>query len=159
PMEVIQPKWSPDGKQITFGASVPGKPKHIYIVSADGGAPKEVTKGERDENFPNWSRDGDSLFFSNGSTDVAGGPAKAIYQLNLKTTQLAPVPGSEGKSPDDKYIAAYSSTNHLMLFDMKSQKWSELTQTTADYPAWSHDGKYVYFSSPAGGKPAYCRVQ
>jgi hypothetical protein len=24
--------------------------------------PKEVTKGERDEVFPNWSLDGDSLF-------------------------------------------------------------------------------------------------
>jgi len=47
PMEVVQPKWSPDGKQIAFAASIPGKPKHIFIVSADGGAPKEVTKGER----------------------------------------------------------------------------------------------------------------
>src|SRR5262252_3999026 len=125
PMEVIQPKWSPDAKQIAFGGSVPGKPKHIYIVSADGGAPKEVTKGERDENFPNWSQDGTSLFFSNGSTDVAGGPPKAIYQLNLNTGQITTVPGSEGKwfsriSPDDKYIAAYSPANHLMLFDMKS---------------------------------------
>ena len=163
PMEVVQPKWSPDGKRIAFGASVPGKPKHIYIVSADGGAPKQVTKSDRAENFPNWSRDGDSLFFSNGSTDIAGGPAKAIYQLNLKTNQLTTLPGSEGKwfsrlSPDDNYIAAYSE-NHLMLFDMKAQKWSELTQNTADYPAWSHDGKYVYFSSTAEGEPAFYRVQ
>ena len=70
PMEVVQPKWSPDGKQIAFAASVPGKPKHIYIVSADGGAPKEVTNGERDGDLPNWSRDGNSLFFGNGSTDL-----------------------------------------------------------------------------------------
>jgi serine/threonine protein kinase/Tol biopolymer transport system component len=160
PMEVVQPKWSPDGKQIAFAASVPGKAKHIYIVSADGGAPKEVTKSDRAEIIPNWSRDGDSLFFSNGSTDMP----KAIYQLNLRTNQLTTLPGSEGKwfsrlSPDDNYIAALSTKGHLMLFDMKAQKWSELTQNTADYPAWSHDGKYVYFSSTAEGEPAFYRVQ
>jgi serine/threonine protein kinase/Tol biopolymer transport system component len=160
PMELVQPKWSPNGKQIAFAASVPGKPKHIYIVSADGGAPKEVTKSDRAEIIPNWSRDGDSLFFSNGSTEMV----KAIYQLNLKTNQLTTLPGSEGKwfsrlSPDDNYIAALSNKNHLMLFDMKAQKWSELTQNTADDPTWSHDGKYVYFSSSAVGEPAFYRVQ
>ncbi len=160
PMDLVQPTWSPDGKQIAFAASVPGKPKHIYIVSADGGAPKEVTKSDRAEIIPNWSRDGDSLFFSNGSTDMP----RAIYQLNLKTNELTTLPGSEGKwfcrlSPDDNYIAALSAKNHLMLFDMKAQKWTELTQNTADYPAWSHDGKYVYFSSTVGGEPAFYRVQ
>ena len=88
----------------------------------------------------------------------------AIYQLNLKTNQLTTLPGSKGKwfpilSPDDNYIAALSNTNHLMLFDMKTQKWTELTKITADHPTWSHDGKYVYFDSTAGGEPAFYRVQ
>ncbi len=42
---------------------------------------------------------------------------------------------------------------------MKAEKWTELAQTTADYPAWSHDGKYVYFSSSTEGEPAFYRVQ
>ncbi len=159
-MDVVQPTWSPDGKQIAFAASVPGKPKRIYIVSDDGGAPKEVTHSERGQNFPNWSRDGNSLFFS----DMAGDPARAIYQLNLKTNELTTLPGSEGKSssrlsPDDNYIAALSAKSHLMLFDMQAQQWSELTENPAGYPAWSHDGKYVYFSSTSEGEPVFYRVQ
>jgi eukaryotic-like serine/threonine-protein kinase len=151
------PQWSPDGKQIVFAAK-PGAKKHIYIVSADGGAPKEVTQGERLADFyPNWSRDGNSLFFSSMAPI-------AIYQLNLKNNQVTILIGSKGMwfprlSPDYNYIAALSGTNHLMLFDMKAQKWTVLTETQADYPAWSHDGKYVYFSSTAGGEPGFYRVQ
>jgi Tol biopolymer transport system component len=150
------PQWSPDGKQIAFSAN-PGTKKRIYIVSADGGTPKEVTKGEAYDFFPSWSRDGNSLFFGSMA-------AFAIYQVDLKTNQVTTLPGSKGMwfpilSPDYNYIAALSSTNHLTLFDLKGQKWTELTQTQADYPSWSHDGKYVYFSSTAGGEPAFYRVQ
>lgn len=58
-------------------------------------------------------------------------------------------------SPDDGFIVALSD---VMLFDVKTQKWTELTQTTAEHPAWSHDGKYVYFTS-AESEPAFNRVQ
>jgi len=154
------PQWSPDGKQIAFAAN-PGTKKHIYIVSADGGTPKEVTKGELIDFYPNWSRDGNSLFFGNFPVDIS---AIAIHQLNLKTNQVTTLTGSKGMwfpsiSPDYNYIAALSSTNHLMLCDLRDQKWTELTQTPADYPAWSHDGKYLFFSSTAGGEPAFYRVQ
>jgi eukaryotic-like serine/threonine-protein kinase len=164
PMSGLQPQWSPDGKQIAFGADLPGKRVHVYIVSADGGVPKEVTKGERDDLFPNWSQDGDSLFFGNRPIDLAGVPANAIYRLNLKTNQLTTLSGSEGTwfprlSPDDNYIAALSNVNHLMLFDVKAQKWTKLVQMTAYYPTWSHDGRYVYFASTTEGEPAFYRVQ
>ncbi len=46
-----------------------------------------------------------------------------------------------------------------MLFDVKAQKWTELTHTAAYYPTWSHDGKYVCFSSAAEGEPVFYRVQ
>ncbi len=157
PMYVSWALWSPDGKQIAFGGAMPGKPFHVYIVSAEGGTLEEVTHGERDEVMPNWSLDGNSLFFGNL-------PAGAIYHLNLKSHQLATVSGSEGMwfprlSPDDEYIAALTITDHLMLFDVRAQTWTELTRTAAYYPAWSHDGKYVYFSSAAEGEPVFYRVQ
>jgi eukaryotic-like serine/threonine-protein kinase len=163
-MDALGPRWSPDGKQIAFSSTMPGKPEHIYVVAADGGAPKQVTKGEAEELWPNWSRDGNSLFFGNELSDTAEGSAYTICQLNLKTNQLTTLVGSEGRrfpklSPDDSYIAALSNTSHIMLFDLKAQKWTELTQTPAENLAWSHDGKYVYFDSTAEGEPASYRIQ
>ena len=157
-LNAVHPQWSPDGKQIAFaGRMPPNKKLHVYIVSADGGALEEVTHGERAECFPTWSRDGASLFFGDLSD------SQAIYRLNLKTNQLTTVIGSEGMwwprlSPDDNYIAALSKTSHLVLFDVRAQRWTELTQTTAFHPVWSHDGKYIYFDSTVGGEPAFYRL-
>jgi Tol biopolymer transport system component len=82
----------------------------------------------------------------------------------LKTAQLTTVNDSQGMwqprlSPDGNYIAAHSSVNHLMLFNMKIQKWTEQTQATARHPAWSHDGKYVYFDSGDHGDTEFYRVR
>jgi Tol biopolymer transport system component len=173
PMAVLQPQWSPDGKQIAFTGQVPGKPSHIYTVSADGGAPKELTKGGRDEVFPNWSPDGNSLIFGNPQPGLEGSAPSAIYRLDLKTGQLTTISGSDGTSsprlsPDGTFIAALSKANHLDLLEWKTQKWTELIPSIpitigcldCVIPLnWSHDGRYVYFNSIAEGEPAFYRLQ
>jgi serine/threonine protein kinase/Tol biopolymer transport system component len=85
-MNAVSPQWSHDGKQIAFAAGVPGKPTHVYSISAEGGTLRELTKGVRDEVFPNWSPDGNSIFFGNMS--VPGPDPSAIYRLDLKTNEV-----------------------------------------------------------------------
>jgi Tol biopolymer transport system component len=173
PLVGFQPQWSPDGKQIAFSTNEPGKPFHMYTVSAAGGAPKQLTNGERDEAFPNWSPDGNSLIFGNMSPEYDGAVPTAIHLLDLKTGQLTTLSGSAGYwspkiSPDGAFIAALSKAGHLALFEWKTQKWTEFTQTPAitiaceecvNPPKWSHDGRYLYFESDAQGEPAFYRVQ
>ncbi len=173
PMAPWQPQWAPDGKQIAFAAYVPGRPNHIYTVSADGGAPKELTKGERDEVFPNWSPDGNSLIFGNALWELEGSAPTAIYLLDVKSGHITTLGGSAGTwfprlSPDGAFIAALSKAGHLELFEWKTQKWTEITQSsliTNNCPTcviplnWSHDGRYVYFNSAAEGEPAIYRLQ
>ena len=164
PMAALQPQWSPDGKQIAFTGTMPGKPRHIYIVPADGGTAREVTTGEPGENFVNWSRDGDALLFGNVASLAGPSAGSAIYRLNLKTKQLTTVRGSQGMffprlSPGDKYIAALNSADHLMLFDAAGETWTEVTRMEASYPQWSHDGQYVYFSGREQDEPAFFRVR
>ncbi len=169
----LQPQWSPDGKQIAYTGSQPVTPQHIYVVSADGGAPREVTTGNRDEVSPNWSPDGNSLIFGNTPTEFEGAAPTAIHQLNLKTGQLTTLSDSAGYwapslSPDGTFLAAFSKGGRLALFEWKTQKWTELTQTPAptipcllcvNPPKWSHDGRYVYFTSKTGGDEVFYSLE
>ena len=162
PMAAVWPRWSPDGSEIAFGAQVPGKPFHIYVISNDGGTPRQVTNGARDETFPNWSPDGKALYF--GNSVIPGGDPAVITRLDLKTNETTTIKGSEQTrlpmlSPDGTFLAALSEANHILLFDLKAKTKAELTKMIAYTPAWSHDGKYVTFSSVDQGEPVYCRVR
>src|SRR5262249_1192193 len=128
PMQASLPRWSPDGKQIAFSARAPGKPWKAYLISAEGGAPQQLTAEEGAELDPGWSPDGKTLAF--GDFD-----AKIIRLLDLSTRQVSKLPGSEGLfsprwSPDGRHIAAVVAVSQgkLMLFDLITQKWMELSQ-------------------------------
>jgi eukaryotic-like serine/threonine-protein kinase len=57
------PRWSPDGTQIAFMASSPGKSWKIFIISAEGGTPREVTAGNQNQGDPTWMPKGDAIVF------------------------------------------------------------------------------------------------
>jgi hypothetical protein len=75
-----------------------------------------------------------------------------LFTLNLKTNQIARLPGSEGLywgqiSPDGLHVVALEDTSQrLMLYDVASHSARSLNEL-ADYPRWSSDGQYVYFST------------
>jgi Tol biopolymer transport system component len=161
PMTVILPRWSPDARQIAFQGKLPGKPWAMYLVSAEGGAPQEIMVGAGDIG---WSADGNSLIFSDTppAFDPSATGKLAIHILDLKTRQASTLPGSEGLysprwSPDGRYIAALrAGPEILLLFDLSSQKWIELTGIGVGYPSWSRDSKYIYFDATG---PAFYRVR
>lgn len=149
PVYALLPRWSPDGKMIVYSGLQKGQDEHIYEVSAAGGTPQQLLPNLKG-NFGDvaWSPDGDKLIFAlKGDASAAIG----IQLLDLKTQQLSPLPGSDGLysprwSPDGRYIAAMpGDESRLMLFDWKTQKWTTLLNGMASYPAWSRDGRSIYF--------------
>jgi|SRR5580704_2541771 DNA-binding winged helix-turn-helix (wHTH) protein/Tol biopolymer transport system component len=151
PMRASNPQWSPDGTQIAFQAAAQEDAhKKVYLVSSSGGVPVMAAPEGRDlQTYPSWASDGSSILFS--SSDVAESQT-ALHWLDLKTKHVSLLPGSEGLydgqlSPDGRYAAALEDiTQRLVLYDMVAHT-SRVLGRLADYPRWSSDGQYLYFST------------
>jgi serine/threonine protein kinase/Tol biopolymer transport system component len=157
-------RWSPDGKKIVFyGWSRVAKQQayKIYIVSPDGEVPEQLLPDDPDsQTEPNWSPDGSKIVFAGL---LAGN--SPIRVLDLATRRISVLPDSQGHffprwSPDGRYISAMAlESDGLILFDLQTQKWSQLTRTPDNYPNWSANGRYIYFLGRPSGTYEVFRVR
>jgi eukaryotic-like serine/threonine-protein kinase len=150
PLIAYQPRWSPDGKRVAFQGQKPGQNWKMYLVSTEGGEGEEVMTGLGDVG---WSPDGSSLIFQSGMQDFTSTSPRAVQFMDLKTRQISALAGSEGLysprwSPDGHYIAALQvGPEVLHIYDVRSRKWTKLTDIAVGFPIWSRDSKYIYFDS------------
>jgi eukaryotic-like serine/threonine-protein kinase len=114
---------------------------------------------------PTWSPDGNILAF--GHNDSIRPDQSFIETFNLKTHQISQFPGSQGIfaprwSPDGRYIVALSTDgNRLMICDVKSEKWRQLSSIpqSVGYIAWSKDSTYIYFDTLPTHENGYFRLR
>ena len=168
PMTISMPRWSPDGRQISFACVVPGKTPQACIVPADGGASQEIQTGDaRWPDDPQWSPDGKSLIFALYPPGVVGTNPQAfsVAQFDLQTKKMTTFAGSEGMlgprwSPDGRYISTFSAdTKKVLLMDVSAGKWSQMASgKILQYPNWSTDSKYLYFEDLGEDGPEIDRV-
>jgi Tol biopolymer transport system component len=67
-----EPAWSPDGAQIAFTSDRSGN-NEIYVVSAQGGEPTQLTDDPAWDSWPAWSPDGGQIAFASnraGNFDI-----------------------------------------------------------------------------------------
>jgi Tol biopolymer transport system component len=142
--------WSPDGKQIVFYDRATWR---MNSIPSDGGTLSVLLPGGKDRILdPYWSPDGKQILFS--SVRMVGGGTWLVegHTLDVATGQVATIPGGEGLrpegwSPDGRYIVAldWKSGKGMKILDLRTKRWTNLTVAEANYPQFSHDGRFVYF--------------
>jgi dipeptidyl aminopeptidase/acylaminoacyl peptidase len=144
---------------------LPNTFNQLYLVSADGGAPRQLTHGDFDaDGTPAFAADGKSvLISSNRRSDADFEPIDTeIYRVDLEDDSLHPLTDRRGPdrgpvvSPDGKHIAYLGFDDkrlgyqaiQLYVIDADGQHARSLTATLdrdAASPRWSKDGRQVFF--------------
>jgi len=79
PSNDVHAVYSPDGTKIAFTSDQDGW-NHLYVVSAGGGAPQQLTSGTFEVSSPSWQRDGRALVFC---ATKDGADQRHVYRVSL----------------------------------------------------------------------------
>jgi TolB protein len=89
-----RPDWSRDGKRVVYSSYLGGQWNHLWVMTADGGDPFQLTYGEGDATAPRWSPDGSRIaYVSNAGGDLQ------IQIVTVPGGSIEPLP-----SPQRKYL-------------------------------------------------------
>ena len=147
------PKWSPDGKRISFVSSRSGS-FDLYVMNADGTNVTRVTDHKANDYDPIWMPDGQSLIFSSerdSRSDLyrVWLADKRVDRLTHHFVGRAIMPSI---SPDGKSVAFAAQTLQRMNFwdfqihilDLATGKSRALDAAGGTcWPSWSPDGKLI----------------
>ena len=152
--------------------------RHLFVVPADGGAPRQLTFGDFHHDGPiDWSGDGRFVYLSsNRSPDWEREPETSdIYAVDVaaatlrRLTDRAGPDGAPVVSPDGRRIAylgyddrgyAYTQTR-LYVMDRDGSNRRALTgglDRDVGSPVWAADGRSVYVSYDESGSTEVARV-
>lgn len=139
--------------------------RHVFIVPADGGTPRQLTSGDYDHNSPEWTPDGREIVMSGLRVEDADYQWREseIYSVNVESgaiTQLTKRKGLDFNplpSPDGKYIAYvghdfsddtfYEQKLYFMNRDGSNpQEIASNLDRTPSGLIWANDSKGVYFN-------------
>ena len=118
---VSDPQVSPDGSRIAFVVSQPDlkanrEQSAVYLVPVRGGAPRQITHGDKRDAAPRWSPDGSQIAFTSTRSgtsqiwvlDLSGGEARQLTRFKAGLGGALWANNSHAWSPDGKWIACVS---------------------------------------------------
>lgn len=164
------PLYSPDGKRIAFVSSRSGT-RQVYVMSANGGVPRQLTFHTEGYSLQDWYPDGQSLLVL-GSRDHFWRSSSRFMKISSTERSAEQTLfngyGAEGKvSPDGKKILFVregerwwrkgyvgSRSAQIWTYDTVSKKFTKVVDTEAGdrSPVWAADGKSIFYCSSDGAK-------
>ena len=147
------PRWSPDGRYISFLAERPGAPKvkgsQVWVLDRRGGEARELTEVKGNLSAYEWSPDAKKLLLT-----IAEDPAAEAKDKESKDDKDKPKPIVIDRYHFKRDIEGFLSTDSrpdlLYLYDIEAKKLDKLTtdkKFEEENAVWSHDGSQIAFVS------------
>ncbi len=171
PANESKPLYSPDGRKLAFGSNRTGN-GDIYVLDLSSGDLKRVTYDDANDQLDNWSRDGNWLYFSSTSRDIAGmndvyrvsssgGTPMQVssdrYTSEFEATPLADgsiIFAARGISSNQWWRRGHSHIDETEIWQKNGETYTEIADRGAKqlWPMATADGSRLYYVSDRGGQ-------
>lgn len=170
-----RPLYSPDGRSLAFMSNRAGSPD-LWVLELTSGTLRRVTFEDGTEQLDGWSADGQWLYYSSSSRDIAG--MNDVYRIRLAGGTPVPVAADRylneywsAAAPDGQRVAITArgtrtgqwwrrGSSHID----QSEIWIVRPGATPSYeqvrtmgsaweawPMWAPDGLLLFYMSDHGG--------
>lgn len=149
------PRWSPDGKYLSFLSARPGPNKggQIWLLDLNGGEARQLTDIKGSLSGYEWSPDSQRIAMVVGDpdpdadSDSAGG-------ANAKPPKPIVIDRYKYKQDGAGYLLS-GRRSYVYLYDTRTKKLDRLTKSKFDEssPSWSPDGTQISFFSNRNDDP------
>src|SRR5580693_5512534 len=146
------PRWSPDGKYLSFLSSRNGGKGQVWLLNRQGGEAVRLTEVTQGVNDFEWSPDSTSLVL------VLADPKPEDAEAAREKDKDKPAPKPKTPPPyvidrlefkEDTVGYLDRRRTHLYVFNIEKKSLNQITSGDFDdsEPAWSPDGKLLAFTS------------
>ena len=170
----MTPAFSPDGRSIAFSSSREGS-TGIFVMDRRGQSVRRLTNGGSD---PFWMPDGREIVYAGESSRDADGREQPseLWAVNAESGQRRRITGTDAiqprVSPDGRFVAFWAlpvDASGRQFTSAERDIWAQplaggprvritATESMDWNPAWSPDGRFIYFSSDRSGTMNIWRV-
>jgi dipeptidyl aminopeptidase/acylaminoacyl peptidase len=154
------PRWSPDGKYLSFTSSRPGKAKgnQVWLLDRNGGEAMQLTELKGRLQGYEWAPDSKRLALVIGDPDPDAEPSPSPQVSGTPATPKPPKPIVIDRYRFKQDVQGYLlSGRHsfIYLYDIATQKLERLTKSKWDEssPSWSPESTHIAFMSNHADDP------